>query len=107
MCRSSAGNDHRAGAVAELDAVEVDGRRVASCRATGFFGRPDGGDLLQQAGDLLQGRLGALERVVEHGHLVHRLEEALGGQEQGQQDADGEVAAEDPEAAEQQHDGDA
>jgi hypothetical protein len=72
-----------------------------------FAGRADGGHFLQQAGDLLQCRLRALERVVEHRHLVHRLEEALGGQDQGKQHPDGEFAAEHPEAAGEQDDGDA
>jgi hypothetical protein len=46
-----------------------------------------------------------LEGVIEHRHLVHRLEEALGGQDQGQEHADLEVAAEDPETAREQHEG--
>ncbi|MCY1231064.1 hypothetical protein D9M72_435000 [compost metagenome] len=100
------GDDDRPVAVPELHPVEVDAAAGVTERY-GVLRRPHGGNLLQQAGDLLKGCLGALERVVEHGHLVHRLEKALGGQDQGQQDTHGEVPVQHTETAKEQNHRDA
>jgi hypothetical protein len=95
------GDDNRAVTVAELHGVEIDGT-LGVLQRDGVLGRPYGGHLLQESRNLLKGGLGTLEGVVEHGHLVHGLEEPLGGEDECQQHADFQVPAQDTEAPEEQ-----
>ncbi len=72
----------------------------------GVGGLGDIGGELQDAGQLLEGRGGRLERVVELRDLGHRLEELAQVEQEGRQRPDGDVALIGAPAAVEQHDAD-
>ena len=100
-----AGQHRHALDVLEPDAVEVEvAAGVGERHRVGRLG--DAGLLLEDAGDLLQGRVGGLERVVELRDVHHRLEELPQVEQERRQHADGDLAVEGEVAAVDQDDGD-
>jgi hypothetical protein len=101
MVRSSSGST-----VAAPDAVEDDrtGRRPGPRRQWRGVGRlGDHRPLLEHPGQLLQRGAGRLVAAVEHRDVLQRVEEAAQVEQEGHQDADGQIAVHHPQRAVTEH----